>query len=306
MNTLIAIVGPTAVGKTGLSIALAEALGAEVVNADSRQVYRGMDIGAGKPSLEERSRVPHHVFDVVDPDADFSLALYLDLAREAIAATHARNRPVILVGGTGQYVWALLEGWRIPRVPPNPQLRRDLQERAERVGAPALHAELAALDPAAAAIIESNNLRRTIRALEVIRATGRPFSEARRAEAPSWDVRTIGLTMERQALYERIDRRVEAQIAAGWPEEVQCLLERGYGPDLPSFASLGYREMTAYVRGEASLEEARARIQLLTRRFARRQYAWFRPNDPRIAWIDAGGNGSRVLEQAMDALSQLG
>lgn len=284
-TTVIAIVGPTATGKSDLAIALAEALHAEVVNADSRQVYRGMDIGTGKPSLSDRQRRPHHLFDLVEPDDPFSLAVYLDAAKEAIEAIHARNAPTIVVGGTGQYIWALLEGWTIPRVPPNDALRAELEERVARIGPQALHAELAATDPAAAKAIHPNNVRRTIRALEVIRATGQLFSELRTAVTPPWKVRILGLTMERETLYQRVDSRIASQIENGWPEEVRHLLECGHGPELPSFASLGYREMASHVRGDVSLEDTQERIKTLTRRFARHQYAWFPLSDQRIHWL---------------------
>ena len=302
MNTIvIAVVGPTAVGKSSLALSLAASLDGEVVNADSRQVYRGMDVGTGKPSPADRRRRPHHLFDIVGPEESFSLAVYLDAAREAIQAIHARGAPAIVVGGTGQYLWALLEGWRIPRVPPNPALRAELQERADKVGASALHQELASLDPVAAQGIHPNNLRRTVRALEVIRATGQRFSEVRGVEPPGWEARVLGLTLEREALHDRIQERIASQIQGGWPEEVTCLLKQGHGPELPSFASLGYREMATYVRGETTLEEAQARIVTLTRRFAHRQYAWFRLKDPRIHWLEAT---DEAAETALTHLSE--
>ncbi len=283
---VIAVVGPTAIGKTGLAVALAQAIGGEVLNVDSRQVYRGMDIGTGKPSLTVRRLVPHHLFDLVDPDEDFSLAAYLDEARTSVDRVHGLDHPAILVGGTGQYLWAMIEGWAVPRVPPNQDLRALLAEEAERDGAHTVHRKLQSLDPSAAASIDQNNVRRVVRALEVIEATGRPFSEQRIAEPPEWDVTVVGLTVERPELDLRIRTRVETQMEEGWPDEVRGLLNRGYRVDLPSFGSLGYRDVAAHVNGDLTKEEVIERVFLSTRRFARRQYAWFGPDDARIKWLD--------------------
>ncbi|MDA1096977.1 MAG: tRNA (adenosine(37)-N6)-dimethylallyltransferase MiaA [Chloroflexi bacterium] len=283
---VIAFVGPTASGKTDLSLSVAEALGAEIVSADSRQVYRGMDIGTGKPSQEERARAPHHLFDIIDPDEDFSLAAYLDMAREAITAIHDRGHPILLVGGTGQYVWALLEGWQVPSVPPNPELRLTLQTQAEKYGPAALYAKLTALDPESAAIIDPQNIRRVIRALEVMSATSRRFSEVRRSELPPWAVTIIGLTMARPLLDQRIADRIDRQIAAGWVEEIRQLQAHGYETTLPSFSSIGYREIAAFDAGQTDLKSTRERVLQATKRLARRQYAWFGSSDPRVHWLD--------------------
>ena len=283
---VVAIVGPTASGKTDLSLSVAHALGAEIINADSRQVYRGMDIGTGKPSRDERSRAPHHLFDIVDPDEHFSLAAFLDSAREAITAIHDRGSPIVLVGGTGQYVWALLEGWQIPSVPPNPELRLSLQAQAEKYGPGALYTKLKALDPESAAIIDAQNVRRVIRALEVMSATHRRFSEVRRSEPPPWAVTIIGLTMARPLLDRRIADRIDRQIAAGWVDEVRQLQAQGYETTLPSFGSIGYRDVAAFDAGQVDLESTRERVLGATKRLARKQYAWFGRSDPRINWID--------------------
>ena len=300
---LLAIVGPTAVGKTALSIALARALGGEIVSADSRQVYRGMDIGTAKPTAAERAAAPHHLVDIVDPDEDFSLALYQELAYAAIGDIVARGRLPLLVGGTGQYLAAVLEGWQIPRVPPRPELRAELERAAEQAGAAALHARLAQVDPAAAAGILPGNVRRVIRALEVYHVTGRPISEQQAKHPPSYHIRTLWLTLPSASLYARIDHRVDIMIEEGLVDEVRGLVARGYGWDLPAMSGLGYREFEAYLAGEATLEQAIERLKFDTHAFARRQPAWFRrlpggaqlPADSptlladALAWWRAGG-----------------
>lgn len=273
---LLAIVGPTAVGKTALSIAMAQILGGEVICADSRQVYRGMDIGTAKPSPAEQAAVPHHLIDVVDPDEDFSLACYLDMATDAIAESVARSRQPMLVGGTGQYLAGVLQGWQVPRVAPQPELRAALEREAEQFGAQALHDRLAQIDPAAASSIQPTNLRRVIRALEVYQVTGRPISEQQRVQSPPYRVRTLWLTLPAADLYARIDARVDAMIAAGLVNEVERLCNQGYSWDLPAMSGLGYREFRPYFEGQASLEDAVQRLKYDTHAFARRQPNWFR------------------------------
>ena len=282
---MLAIVGPTAAGKSALAMRLATSVPTEIVNADSRQVYRHMDIGTAKPSPEEREAVPHHLIDIVGPDQEYSLALFLQRATDAIRDIHKRGVLPVLVGGTGQYVWALLEGWRVPRVPPDPGLRLSLEERARSSGPEALYTELTKKNPEAAARIDARNVRRVIRALEVWYAA--PDARPETAQKPTYETRVIGLTMERSALYRRIDKRVDAMIAAGWVDEVRSLLERGYGPELPSMSSVGYGELVRHLNGELSLDEAVERIKGRTHRFARHQYAWFRPGDERIRWFNA-------------------
>jgi len=293
---LLAVVGPTASGKTALAVPLAEWLGGEIVNADSRQVYRGMDIGTAKPTAEERARVRHWLVDVAEPDEPFSLGRYLDLAQEALADCWARGVLPLLAGGTGQYVWALLEGWRVPRIPPERRLRAELGARAEREGARALVEELARVDPAAAAQIDPRNLRRVIRAIEVYRLTGRPFSEWQARCPPSFDWTAVGLWCERSELYRRIDVRVDAMLAAGLVEEGRLLIERGYGCDLPAMSGIGYRQVCQHLAGELSLEDAVARIKTETHRLARAQQNWFKRSDPRIHWLDV--TASQPFEEA--------
>ncbi|MEJ2211696.1 MAG: tRNA (adenosine(37)-N6)-dimethylallyltransferase MiaA [Anaerolineae bacterium] len=284
---LIAIVGPTAVGKTPLSIRLAEALDGEIVSADSRQVYRGMDIGTAKATPEERARVPHHLLDILDPDQPLSLAEFQEMAYGAIDGILARGRVPFLVGGTGQYIMAVVEGWKIPRVPPDEDLRRDLYRQAEEEGAETLHARLADLDPDAAGRIDARNVRRVVRALEVCLLTGRPISEQQGKSPPPYQVLIVGLSLPRPCLYERIDERVERMIQAGLEQEVRRLLIAGYGFDLPAMSGVGYGQFAPYLAGEASLEDVVARIKHSTHRFVRHQANWFRPDDARIHWFDA-------------------
>ncbi|HWQ11816.1 MAG TPA: tRNA (adenosine(37)-N6)-dimethylallyltransferase MiaA [Roseiflexaceae bacterium] len=293
---LLAVIGPTAVGKTALAIELARRLGGEIVSADSRQVYRHMDIGTAKPTLAERAAAPHHLIDVADPDEEFSLATYQDLATRAITDITARGRLPILAGGTGQYLAAILEGWQLPRVAPDPALRAALEREAAERGAEALHARLAQVDPEAAAGIAPANVRRVVRALEVYTLTGRPISAQRARQAPPYRSRTIWLTLPPPALYARIDARVDAMLAAGLLDEVRGLLARGYGWELPAMSSLGYREFRPYLAGECPLEEAVQRLKYDTHAFARRQKAWFQ-RLPNVTQIPA--DAPNLLERAL-------
>jgi len=294
---LLAIVGPTAVGKTALAIALARALGGEIVSADSRQVYRGMDIGTAKPSAAERAAAPHYLIDVVDPDEEFSLARYQDLAAAAIAAIAARGRLPLLVGGTGQYLAALLEGWHIPRIAPQPELRAALEREAAQQGAAALHTRLALVDSAAADAILPTNVRRVIRALEVYELTGRPISEQQQKQPPPYRTKTLWLTRPPAELYDRIDARVDAMIAAGLPAEVRSLVERGYAWELPALSGLGYREFQPYFAGQVTLEDTITRLKFDTHAFARRQPGWFR-RLPALTQLPADTPG--LLERALE------
>lgn len=293
---LIALVGPTAVGKTALALALAERLPAEIVSADSRLLYRGLDIGTAKPSEGERARVPHHLIDRADPGESWSLALFQQAAARAIAGIAACGRLPLLVGGTGQYVAAILDGWLPPALPADPALRAALEDEARRAGPQALHERLRALDPESAARIDPRNVRRVIRALEVCQRTGAPASrQPRRGPAPYRDLR-IGLTLPRPELYARLDARIEGMLAAGWVEEVRALLARGLAPDLPSMSAIGYRELAAHVRGELELEEAVRRIRRASRALVRRQANWFKAGDARIRWFEARPGAAEAVE----------
>jgi len=281
---VVAIVGPTGVGKTALSIALGIALPAEIVNADSRSFYRGMDIGTAKASQQQRERVPHHLVDILDPMDPMSLATFQDLAYAAFERIHARNRLPLLVGGTPQYVNAIMEGWSIPRVAPNEGFRRDLETEAERSGIEPLMARLAAVDPEAAAK-SGPNLRRIIRALEVYAATGQPITALQRKVGVPFATLEFELWAPREVLYDRIDRRVDEQIEAGLVGEVQALLDAGVSPEAPAFSSIGYRQLLPFLRNERSLDESIERIKLDSHRLVRHQQTWFRKN-PRLIRID--------------------
>ena len=283
---LIIIVGPTAVGKTELAIQLAEQLDGEIVSADSRLFYRGMDIGTAKPTPEQLSRIPHHLVDVARPDETWSLALFQRAATDAIAGIRAKGRLPFLVGGSGQYIHAVTFGWTPPGTIPNASLRVILEGLAKSLGNDWLHERLALLDPPSAESIDPRNLRRTVRALEVIFTTGRRFSDQRgHAESP-YSLLTIGLTCPRPELYARIDARIEAMFTGGLLEEVRDLLAKGYSPDLPAMSSIGYRECVAVLSGHMTLEEAKTQMRRLTRIFVRRQANWFKPDDPGIHWCD--------------------
>jgi tRNA dimethylallyltransferase len=285
---LIVVVGPTAVGKTEVSIQLAKKLGGEIVSADSRLFYRGMDIGTAKPTLKERTQVPHHLIDVADPDETCSLAVFQRLALHAIADIHARHKPPFLVGGTGQYVNAVIQGWVPPETKPDDPLRKVLEELAKSKGNDWLHQWLVVLDPGAAQTIDPRNLRRTVRALEVIFSSGHRFSEQRGHGESLYRIKTIGLIRPRPELYSRVDARIELMFSGGLLDEVRGLLERGYSPNLPTMSAIGYRECVAVVQGEMSVEEAKVRMRRLTRNFVRRQANWFKEQDEKIHWFDAG------------------
>jgi len=285
-NPLILIVGPTAVGKTELAIQLAERLNGEIISADSRLFYRGMDIGTAKPSREEQARVPHHLIDIANPDEILSLAVFQQKAHEIIADIHARNKLPLLVGGTGQYVRAVTEGWTPPEVKPDEKLRDELERMKEERGIDWLHNKLKDLDSEAALKIDARNVRRVIRALEVIMTTGKKFSEQRGQVDSPYHLITIGLIRPRVELYARVDARIEAMFANGFLDEVKSLLDapRGYSPTLPTMSAIGYRECIEVLEGKIKVEEAQQAIRRMTRTFVRRQANWFKESDPNIHW----------------------
>ncbi|ADU51189.1 tRNA delta(2)-isopentenylpyrophosphate transferase [Thermaerobacter marianensis DSM 12885] len=285
---LIVIVGPTAVGKTALSLLLAERLPVEVVSADSTQVYRGLDIGTDKVDPEIRLRIPHHLIDIRNPDEPYSVAEFRRDAAAAIADIRRRGRYPVLVGGTGYYVTALLLGYDFEPVPPDPELRRQLEEDYDRLGPEALHRRLAAVDPQRAAAIHPHDRKRLVRALEIWHRTGQPPSRFHppRDGPLAFDARCYGLTDDRRRVYRAIEERVDRQLARGLVEEVRRLLDAGYSPSLPALQALGYKEIIGYLRGEYDLAEARRRLIRNTRRYAKRQWTWFRHQLPGIRWFD--------------------
>lgn len=292
---LVVIVGPTAVGKTETALRLAEQFEGEIVSADSRLFYRGMDIGTAKPTLEERQRVPHHLIDVAEPDEVWSLGVFKTAAKQVIAEIHARKRLPFLVGGTGQYITALIEDWTVPPQQPDTRLREVLERWARQIGKESFHQKLAIIDPPAAEKIDPRNVRRTVRAMEVIFKTGIRFSEQRGKGKSPYRVLKIGLRRPRVELYERIDQRIDQMLAAGLVEEVQRLLERGFDPHAPAFSAIGYREIMLFLQGKISLEEAVQLMRKNTRQFVRRQANWFKESDPQIHWFDMNENTTREI-----------
>lgn len=298
-QALIAVLGPTASGKSGLTLDLAETFSGEIVSADSRLLYRGMDIGTAKPTLAERARVPHHFIDVTTPDVPYDLARWKAEATVAIKDIHSRGRIPFLVGGTAQYSTALLDGWEPPAVSPDPAFRAMMEQRVAAEGVEPILAELGERDPAAAARTGPNP-RRIIRALEVIRATGQPFSIQRARSAPPYHDLRLGLSLPRDVLYQRIDTRVEAMIAAGLVAEVQALLDAGYDPALPAMSGIGYRQVVEYLTGGTTFHEMSDRIKHATHRYARHQMTWLR-RDASIVWLDAQ-HEITMREAATDAI----
>ena len=304
-SPLIAVVGPTAVGKTSLAVALAQRFGGEIINADSRQVYCHMDVGTAKPSSLEQSQASHHLLDVANPDDSFSLGTFLTLARAATPEIRQRGHQPILAGGTGQYIWALLEDWQVPVVPPDPEFRVQKFREAESKGSAFLHAELRAINPQRAEELDPRNLRRVIRALEIHKYSGNPalaLAKGRRRRPAAAAALILGLTMERASLYQRIDDRVDQMMAQGFLEEVENLAGMGYRPGQGPLASPGYRELGQHLEGELSLEEAVQRTKYQTHRLARRQYTWFKPDDPRIRWLS--GQDPTVDENAAQIVEE--
>jgi tRNA dimethylallyltransferase len=283
---VIVVCGPTAAGKTVMGIELAHAVGGEIISADSMQVYRGMDIGTAKPTPEERAAVRHHLIDILDPDGSFDAAQFARLGRQAIHDLHGCRKVPVVVGGTGLYIKALLAGL-FRSDPGAPDVRRRLRSEVEAQGPGALHERLAACDPDTAGRIHPNDAVRILRALEVFETTGRPLSQLQRehrfGDAPFAALK-IGLSIEREELYRRIDHRVDAMVAAGLEAEVRSLLAKGYGPELRSMQSIGYSHMAGFIGGLMSREECLRTLKRDTRRFAKRQLTWFRA-DPQIVWL---------------------
>jgi len=283
---LVAIVGPTGIGKSRLAIRLAQTFNGEIVSADSRQVYRHMNIGTAKPTPQELSLVPHHLIDIIKPDEDFSLAQYQQLAYRAIEDIQQRSKLALLVGGSGLYVWSVVEGWGIPQVPSDLEFRHSLERKAIAVGKDKLYQELTQADPVAAQRIDPRNVRRIIRALEVYRNTETPFSQLQYKQAPLFGILITGLTADRAELYRRVDLRVDEMVEQGLVAEVKKLVEMGYDFSLPAMSGIGYKQIGMFLRGELTLAAATQQIKFETHRFVRHQYSWFRLKDDRIHWFD--------------------
>jgi tRNA dimethylallyltransferase len=297
---VLLIVGPTAVGKTSLALSLASRFDGEIINADSRQVYRHMDIGTAKPSPHEQQQAPHHLLDILDPDQNFDLAKFLSLARDLISEIQGRERLPIVVGGTGQYIWALLEGWNVPEVPPDAEFRAAKLAEAEQHGPEFIYQQLQSADPTRAAQLDFRNLRRVIRALEVHHAqASQPQTAGQTSEGLAHSL-IIGLTMDRTQLYQRIDDRLDQMMIEGLEEEVRALTALGYVPGEGPLAGPGYRELGEYLTGIVSLDEAVQRTKFQTHRLVRRQYNWFKLVDPRIKWL-AGAVPDGVSDLEIEA-----
>jgi len=283
---VVVVLGPTASGKTALAVQLAREFNGEIISQDSRQIFRGMDIGTAKPTQDERDVVPHHGLDLVSPNETWTLAEQQGMTYDTVERLHRAGRLPLLVGGTGQYLRAVLEGWTVPKAPPDAAFRDQLAEEADLYGVPALHARLRKIDPPAADKIMPNDLRRITRALEVWQVTGVRISEQQRAVPPPYRTLLLGLTMDRPALYARIDRRVQRMLEAGLLAEIEHLLEAGYDWDLPALRTIGYGEFQPYWEGQTELAVCAERVRYDSHRFARHQYIWFRRFES-VEWLDA-------------------
>jgi len=286
MNCLLFIVGPTGIGKSKLAIEIAHRFNGEVVSADSRQIYCGMNIGTAKPGTEELSVVAHHLIDIINPDEEFSLAQYQAAAYKVINEIQQRDKLPILVGGSGQYVWSVLEGWGIPKVAPDMELRNNLEQLAANGQGDKLYEKLMELDPEAAKIIDKRNVRRIIRALEVCKQSSTQFSKLREKKQPDFKPLVIGLTADRADLYRKIDERVNRMIETGLVDEVQSLRDKGYHFGLPAMSGIGYKEIGLFLTGAIEMQTAVQQIKYATHRYVRQQYNWFKLKDGRINWFD--------------------
>lgn len=295
------IVGPTGVGKTSLSLEIAGALNAEIISADSRYFYRGMDIGTAKPTKEELARIPHYLVDVAEVTENWSLAEFHREACIAMSRILEKGKMPLIVGGTGQYFRSLIEGWVVPARPPEPALRNALTQWADEIGGFELHRRLLVLDPGAAALIDYRNKRRTIRALEVIFHTGELFSNQRSRKPIGFKYKIAGLARPRVELFQRIDDRIEMMIASGFIKEVKSLLAQGFSLENPPMSAIGYKEMIRYINNECTLDESIIEIKRRTRQFVRRQANWFKDTDMRIRWFDTGSTLCEELTEFFKA-----
>ena len=296
-NRIVFIVGPTAVGKTEVALKLAKQLNVEIISADSRYLYRGMNIGTAKPSQKELREVNHHLIDVTNVSENWSLSIFKNHAIKSIEGTIKRGKLPLIVGGTGQYIFSILEGWQIPELAPDFRLRELLEKWESEIGQDAFFRKLEILDPQAARLIDKRNKRRTIRALEVILLTGRLFSSQRSKQPIEYPYKIIGLTRERKLLYQRIDSRIDMMIKEGFIQEVKDLIKRGHHFDLPALSAIGYKEIGLYLSGKIDLDESVRLIKKRTRQFVRRQANWFKKDDPRIMWFDLEVDNEKHIEE---------
>jgi len=297
---VLIVVGSTAVGKTDLSIELAKSLNGEIISADSRLLYRGMDIGTAKPTRELLDQVRHHLIDVAEPNEMWSLAHYHKMVQLTMNDILYRGKLPILVGGTGQYIRSLTEGWEVPAVFPNDELRTVLEDWGKQIGPIELHKKLAMIDLEAAKKNDAQNLRRTIRALEVIFTTGLRFSELRQKTKPQYAYKVIGLTRTREELFNRVDERIDKMFDDGFVEEVEKLMKKGYSRDLPSMSAIGYCEVAQFLEGIITLEEAKEIMKKKTRQFVRRQANWFKQSDPNIDWFEMEPNPLERIQSSVN------
>jgi len=305
MKCLIAIVGPTGVGKSSLGLSIAQRFDGEIINSDSRQIYRHMDIGTAKPSVADFSAVPHHLFDIISPNQPYSLAHYQKSALAAIIGVQDHKKIPVLVGGSGQYVWSVIENWQIPEVAPDAEFRERMVSIANEQGSDFLYQQLRVVDPAAAQKMLPGNLRRVIRALEIYEKTGEKPSLLQTKKGHDYPLKIIGLTCDRERLYDHINLRTDRMIESGLVDEVKRLIKMGYTSVLPSMSSLGYRQITGHLTGSMSLKEAVQAIKYETHRFARNQYAWFRSNDTRISWFDTADEVNEKINYTINSFLKM-
>ncbi|MGI6259354.1 MAG: tRNA (adenosine(37)-N6)-dimethylallyltransferase MiaA [Anaerolineaceae bacterium] len=299
---LIILLGPTASGKSSLAIQLAQELNTEIISADSRYLYRQMNIGTAKPSPEELALVRHHMVDCADLDQPWSIGEYKSKVEELILELNKAEKIPLMAGGTGQYIRAFMQNWQIPEIEADEKLRDAIESIGQEHGFDKLHQQLAVLDPNAAKVIDWRNHRRTVRALEVILTTGQQFSKLRKSGESPYDLLVLGLHWERAELYKRIDQRIETMLSEGFLEEVEGLIAKGYKADLLKMGVIGYSELIRHLDGEISLDEAIMLIKRNTRKYVRRQANWFKPDNPDINWFDA--KDPETLKKMMDLIDQ--
>ena len=293
---VVVIIGPTAVGKTETAVFVAEQLNAEIISADSRQIYRQMDIGTAKPTHEQRQRVVHHLVDFVDPDESYNVTDFQRQTYALIDDMHRRGVLPMIVGGTGQYVTATLQGWQFPNVEADFELRAELESFADANGWEALLEKLRGYDPITAEKIDGRNIRRVVRAIEVCILSGRPFSDFQKKNPPPFAIKTFGLTLDpREKLYARADLRIQYMLEDGLVEEVEALAAQGYGWELSSMHALGYLQIGNYLQGKITLDEAVQELISATHLFIRRQYTWFRKHNPDAVWLQSDNDAANLI-----------